>query len=86
MPTIDTSGQADLVASIHAPWQATVGECLARWKALGPSEQSQSYLVLRGDAGARRTLNASAIAKLAGLSGREHQTASRGAGHLEGDT
>ncbi len=74
MPTItDTSARADLVASIHAPWQATIGECLARWRALDPVERSQSYLVLRGDAGARRTLNASAIAELAGLSGREHR-------------
>lgn len=76
MPTsTDTSTRADLVASIHAPWQATVGECLARWKALGPVEQSRSYLVLRGDGGARRTLNASAISELARLSAREHQQA-----------
>jgi len=76
MPTItDSSTRADLVASIHAPWQATVGECLTRWKALSPFERSRSYLVLRGDAGARRTLNASAIAQLAGLSGSEHQHA-----------
>ena len=71
----DTSTRADLVASIHAPWQTTVAECLARWEALGTVEQSQSYLVLRDDAGARRTLNASAIAELAGLSSREHQHA-----------
>ena len=63
---LDVSARADLVASIHAPWQATVGECLDRWKALDPAERSRSYLVLRGEAGARRTLNASAIAKLAG--------------------
>ncbi len=75
-PITDTGARADLVASIHAPWQATVGECLARWEALGPLERSQSYLVLRGDAGARRTLNASAIAELAGLSGRKHRHAS----------
>ena len=77
MPTtVNISARADLVASIHAPWQATVSECLARWQTLDPVEQSRSYLVLRGDAGARRTLNASAIAELAGLSGREHQHAS----------
>lgn len=77
MPTsTDRSARADLVASIHAPWQATVGECLDRWEALGPTERSQSYLVLRGDAGARRTLNALAIAELAGLSSRGHQHAS----------
>lgn len=66
----DFSAQADLVATIHAPWRATVGECLRRWETLGPTERSQSYLVLRGAAGARRTLNASAIAELVELSGR----------------
>lgn len=71
--TADLSAQADLVATIYAPWQATVGECLKRWEALGPAERLQSYLVLRGEAGARRTLNASAIAELAELSGRNHQ-------------
>ena len=70
------NARADLVASIHAPWQATVGECLKRWETLGPTERSQSYLVLRGEAGARRTLNTLAIAELAALSGREHQHAS----------
>lgn len=72
----DFNARADLVATIHAPWQATVGECLKRWKTLGPTERSQSYLVLRGEGGARRTLNALAIAELAELSGREHQQAS----------
>lgn len=77
MPTAtDISARADLVASIHAPWHATVGECLDRWEALGLTERSQSYLVLHGDAGARRTLNALAIAELAELSGRAHQHAS----------
>lgn len=66
----DMTARADLVASIHAPWRATVGECLARWEALSCRERSQSYLVLRGEAGARRTLNASAIAELAELRGR----------------
>lgn len=69
----DFDAQADLVATIYAPWRATVGECLKRWKALGPNERSQSYLVLRGDGGARRTLNASAIAELAELNGKEHR-------------
>lgn len=63
----DFRARADLVASIHAPWQATVGECLARWETLGPAERSQSYLVLRGDGGAQRTLDAAAIADLARL-------------------
>lgn len=78
MPLVtDLNARADLVASIHAPWQATVGECLERWEALGPTERSQSYLVLRGDAGARRTLNALAIAELAELSGGDHRRATR---------
>ena len=72
----DFNARADLVATIHAPWQATVGKCLKRWETLGPTERSQSYLVLRGEAGARRTLNALAIAELAELSGRQHQHAS----------
>jgi hypothetical protein len=69
--TVHSGAHADLVASIHAPWQATVDECLERWAALGPNEQARSYLVLRGDAGARRTLNAAAIAELAELSASE---------------
>jgi hypothetical protein len=71
-----SNAPADLVATIHAPWQATVGECLKRWVSLGPTERSQSYLVLRGEAGARRTLNALAIAELVELSVREAQHAS----------
>lgn len=73
--TIHPEARADLVASIHAPWRATVDECLRRWAALCPSERARSYLVLRGDAGARRTLNAAAIAELAGLSGGERRHA-----------
>lgn len=76
MTATDTSARADLIASISAPWQATLGECLSRWRALTPSDRSRSYLVLRGDAGARRTLNASAIAELAGLSDKDRQHAS----------
>ena len=75
----DLNARADLVATIHAPWQATVGECLERWGTLDPIDRSQSYLVLRGDAGARRTLNAFAIAELAATSGRKHRYASSGA-------
>jgi hypothetical protein len=63
--TPETSAPADRVAGIHAPWNATVGECLQRWAELGPIERSRTYLVLRGDEGARRTLNSSAIAELA---------------------
>jgi hypothetical protein len=71
----DASARADLVAGIHAPLNATLGECLKRWSALGPTEQSRSYLVLRGDAGARRTLNASAIEELTRQIGGGHQHA-----------
>ncbi len=61
----EIGAHAELVAGIHAPWNATVGECLRRWAALAPVERSRSYLVLHGEAGARRTLNASAIGVLA---------------------
>jgi hypothetical protein len=71
----DTSARADLVAGIHAPFNATVSECLTRWSALNPTEQSRSYLVLHGNAGARRTLNASAICKLTHQIARAHQHA-----------
>ncbi len=70
---IENSAEADLVASIHAPWQATVGEYLDRWSGLDADARSHSYLVLRGDAGARRTLNAFAIAELAELSKTQNQ-------------
>ncbi len=70
-----SGAHADLVANSYAPWQATVDECLKRWAALGPNEQARSYLVLRGDAGARRKLNAAAIAELAELSGSERRHA-----------
>lgn len=72
----DFNARADLVATLYAPWQATVRECLKRWETLDPTERSQSYLVLRGEAGARRTLNASAIAELAELGGGDHRHAS----------
>ena len=75
--TTHTGTRADLVATIHAPWRATVDECLDRWATLAPGERARSYLVLRGDAGARRTLNAAAIAELAGLSGSERRRAFR---------
>ena len=74
---VHVEARADLVANLHAPWRATVGECLRRWAALGPGERARSYLVLHGDAGARRTLNAAAIARLAGPDGRGRRHASR---------
>ncbi|WP_185207279.1 hypothetical protein [Sphingomonas sp. NBWT7] len=69
----DMGARAELVAGIHAPWNATVSECLTRWAALGSIERSRSYLVLRGEAGARRTLNASAIGELTRQIDKEHQ-------------
>lgn len=64
MITPDADIDADLIAGIHAPWRASVGECLSKWASLTPFEQSRSYLVLRGEAGARRTLNPLGIAEL----------------------
>lgn len=65
MPMPDRHTPAELVWSLHAPWQATVAECLQRWRALPPQTREGSYLVLRGSGGRRRTLSAAAIAELA---------------------
>lgn len=65
MPT-DPETEAELVRSIHQPWRAPLRDCLRCWRALDAAAQARSYLVLRGEAGLRRTLNASAIAELAG--------------------
>ena len=61
----DPSSEAELIRSIHQPRRASLDECLRSWRALDPAAQAQSYLVLRGDAGMRRTLNGRAIAELA---------------------
>jgi hypothetical protein len=50
--------RAELIESIHAPWKATVGECLSRWSRLDPLTRAHSYLVVHGEAGGRVTLNA----------------------------
>ena len=56
---------AELIWSIHQPWKATLSDCLSRWQALDPRFRAQSWLILHGQAGARRTLNAAHIAELA---------------------
>jgi hypothetical protein len=63
---IDATRAAELVATIHAPWCATVGECVNRWATLDAATRATSYMVVRGDEpGARQTLNGSSIAELA---------------------
>jgi hypothetical protein len=65
MSRIDT---AQLVASIHQPWRASVQECLDRWRRLDAAARASAYLVLEGpEPRRRRTLNAAEIAKLAAL-------------------
>ena len=61
----DPHAEAELIRSIHQPWRAPLHECLRCWSALDPATQARSYLVLRGEQGLRRTLNARAIAELA---------------------
>jgi hypothetical protein len=56
--------RAELIESIHAPWKATVSECLSRWTRLDPLTRAQSYLVVHGVAGHRVTLNAAKIGAL----------------------
>jgi len=57
---------AQLVASIHQPWRASVRECLDRWLRLDSAARESAYLVLEGpEPNLRRTLNAAEIAKLA---------------------
>ena len=68
MQGIDLTRPASLVSSIHAPWRATVAECLSRWIKFDAETQARSYLVLEGDKpGARQTIGGSGIATLAGL-------------------
>lgn len=64
MNTIDPDAGAALVASIHAPWKATVRECLARWSTLDAPAREYSYLVVQEGGDRRRTLNAHAIGEL----------------------
>lgn len=67
MQGIDLNRPASLVASIHAPWRATVAECLSRWAKFDLETQARSYLVVEGDLpGARQTICGSGIATLVG--------------------
>ena len=61
----DPHSPAELVFSIHQPWRASVGECLARWRSLDDAGRACSYLILHGEAGARQTLTGERIAALA---------------------
>lgn len=66
MIAVEPNRPAQLVASLHAPWRATVAECLTRWADLDRDARARSYLVLEGDEpGVRRTLNGGRIAELA---------------------
>ncbi|WP_203311168.1 MULTISPECIES: hypothetical protein [Sphingomonas] len=56
---------AQLVASLHRPLRASVGECLDLWRRLDDVTRAHAYLVLEGpEPNARRTLNATEIAAL----------------------
>ncbi len=66
MDTPSRTSTAQLVASIHQPWRASVHECLDRWRRLDAAARESAYLVLEGpEPSVRRTLNGAAIAKLA---------------------
>ena len=68
MDSQSRTNTAQLVASIHQPWRASVHECLDRWRRLDATAKASSYLVLEGpEPQRRRTLNAAEIAKLAAL-------------------
>ena len=60
------TARAQLVASIHQPWRASIPECLDRWRRLDAAARERAYLVVEGpEPSRRRTLNAAAIARLA---------------------
>lgn len=65
MPITDPDAPAELVASIHQPATATLGECLRQWSMLDPVTRAQSYLVVHAAAGFRHTLNGAGISDLA---------------------
>jgi hypothetical protein len=65
MPHTDRHSPAELIWSMHQPWRASVGECLARWRTLDGAVRAQSFLVVHGSGGTRRTLAAAGIAELA---------------------
>ncbi|MBB5712414.1 hypothetical protein FHT02_003673 [Sphingomonas xinjiangensis] len=62
MLTVDPDEPAELIESIHQPWKATLAQCLHRWSGLDKLSRAQSYLVIQGCIGNRRTLNAAGIA------------------------
>lgn len=66
MIVVEPSRPAELVASIHSPWRASVAECVLRWTSFDDRTRAQSYFVVRGDEpGARHTFNGDRIAELA---------------------
>lgn len=66
MLIVEPTRPAQLVAGIHTPSRATVGECLARWRGLDAITRAHSYLVVEDDyPGVQRTFNGRAIANLA---------------------
>ncbi|USU05927.1 hypothetical protein NF700_03690 [Sphingomonadaceae bacterium OTU29MARTA1] len=65
MDTPSRTASAQLVASIHQPWRASVHECLDRWRRMDAAAQASAYLVLEGpEPSVRRTLNGADIARL----------------------
>ena len=66
MDIVSHTATAQLVASIHQPWRASVHECLDRWRRLDAAARSTAFLVVEGpEPRRRRTLNAAAIAVIA---------------------
>ena len=66
MTAPESTRHAQLVASIHSPWRATVAECLARWARLDAADRDRAFLVLDGaEPEIRHTLNGRQIADLA---------------------
>ncbi|WP_419808573.1 hypothetical protein [Sphingomonas sp.] len=65
MPQTDRQATAELTWTLHQPFRASVADCLLRWHTLDGPARARSYLVLHGQAGLRRTLDAEHIADLA---------------------
>ena len=62
---IDLDRGARLVDSLYQPCRTTVGECLARWRALEPEARAGCYLVVDGpDSTTQQTFNGRQIADL----------------------
>lgn len=61
----DMEREARLIDSLYQPCRSTLGECLARWRALRPESRERCYLVVDGDKPAsRHTLSGEQIADL----------------------